>query len=115
MKLSHVAFSIYLILVLVNFPGRRAFPEDLTAQVCSRTQIAEFAREIRALGVQYAGLCCGSSSHLLRVVAEVYGRTPPASKYSPDMSQHYVFGQDASFKKYYQEGLIETVSLNNKE
>ena len=50
----------------------------------------------------------------MRVLAEGYGRSPPASKYSPDMSQHYVFGSDPSFKKYYQEGLIETVSLNNK-
>lgn len=95
--------------------GRRAFPVDLTAQVCSRTQIAEFAEAARALGVQYAGLCCGNSSHLMRVLAEGYGRSPPASQYSPDMSQHYVFGSNPSFKKYYQEGLIQTVSLNNKE
>ncbi|KAK7494841.1 hypothetical protein BaRGS_00013968 [Batillaria attramentaria] len=95
--------------------GRRAFPIDLPAHLCSRSQVWEFARACRDLGVQYAGLCCGNCSHLMRVLAEGYGRCPPACKYSPDMSQHYVFGSDPSFSKYYQEGLMHTVSHDNKD
>nr|KAG5705068.1 hypothetical protein BaRGS_018798 [Batillaria attramentaria] len=78
-------------------------------------KVWEFARACRDLGVQYAGLCCGNCSHMMRVLAEGYGRCPPACKYSPDMSQHYVFGSDPSFSKYYQEGLMHTVSHDNKD
>ncbi|KAL8584381.1 hypothetical protein ACOMHN_032001 [Nucella lapillus] len=63
--------------------GTRAFPIDLPAHLCSRTQIAEFARACRALGVQYARLCCGNCSHYMRALAKEYGRKPPASQYSP--------------------------------
>jgi betaine-homocysteine S-methyltransferase len=31
-------------------------------------------------------------------MAEALGRTPPASRYSPDMSKHAFFGTDASLK-----------------
>ncbi|XP_071142760.1 betaine--homocysteine S-methyltransferase 1-like [Mytilus edulis] len=79
--------------------GKDAFPEDLTAFHCSRTQIRKFAEEAKELGVQYVGLCCGNASHFMRIVAEVYGRTPPASKYSPDMSQHFIWG-DKNFDSY---------------
>jgi len=54
----------------------------------------EFAREAKSIGVQYVGICCGNASHYLRVLAEEYGRSPPASKFSPDMSQHYIFGEN---------------------
>ena len=50
---------------------KQAFPNDLPAQCCSRSEIEEFAKECRDLGVEYVGLCCGSCSHYLRVVAEV--------------------------------------------
>ncbi|KAK6171119.1 hypothetical protein SNE40_019375 [Patella caerulea] len=95
--------------------GKRSFPSDLTAQLCSRTQIEEFAKEAKEIGVQYVGLCCGNSSHFQRIVAEVYGRKPPSSKFSPDMSQHYVFGNKSNFSLYNQKGLLETVSQNNAE
>ncbi|KAL5013160.1 hypothetical protein ScPMuIL_007430 [Solemya velum] len=85
--------------------GKAVFPEDLPAFLCSRSQIVEFATEAKEVGVQYVGLCCGSSSHCLRVLAEVYGRQPPACKYSPDMSKHFMWGKDPHFKKYYTEGL----------
>lgn len=82
--------------------GRQAFPDDLTAFHSSRTQIQKFAEEAKELGVQYIGLCCGNASHFIRIVAEVYGRNPPASKYSPDMSQHFIWG-DKNFDSYHME------------
>ncbi|XP_067684996.1 betaine--homocysteine S-methyltransferase 1-like [Haliotis asinina] len=75
--------------------GQRAFPLDLPGQACGRTEITDFAREAKSLGVQYVGLCCGNASHYIRVVAEEYGRRPPASRYSPDMSQHSIFGKNS--------------------
>ena len=51
----------------------QAFPYNLPAQCCGRSEIEDFAKECRDLGVEYVGLCCGNSSHYLRVVAEVGG------------------------------------------
>ncbi|XP_013417875.1 betaine--homocysteine S-methyltransferase 1-like [Lingula anatina] len=62
---------------------------DLPAWQCSRTEIQEFAREARAIGIQYVGLCCGNASHYIREVAETLGRSPPASRYSPDMGARH--------------------------
>lgn len=93
--------------------GRRAFPVDLQAHLCSSTQISQFAHSIRELGVQYAGLCCGNCSQYMRALAEAYGRTPPASQYSTDMSQHYMVGSDCSFSKYYLEGVKESLGFSS--
>jgi len=49
------------------------------------------------------GICCGNQSHFIRSMAEGIGRSPPASKYSEDMSKHYAMGNHSSLKKYYTE------------
>jgi betaine-homocysteine S-methyltransferase len=64
--------------------------------MCSRYEIAEFAKDARELGVRYLGLCCGGAPHHIRSLAEALGRTPPGSRYSPDMSKHAYFGTDES-------------------
>jgi betaine-homocysteine S-methyltransferase len=79
-------------------PGGMAFPTALERFQCNRYEIAEFAREAAALGVNYLGICCGNSPHLVRSLAEALGRTPPASRYSADMSKHAYFGDDPSLK-----------------
>ncbi|KAK6175446.1 hypothetical protein SNE40_013909 [Patella caerulea] len=81
--------------------GVQAFPVDLPAYACSRSQIRQWAEEVKQLGVQYVGLCCGNASHYLREVAEVYGRKPVASKYAPDMTQHFIFGNRVDSDTYY--------------
>jgi betaine-homocysteine S-methyltransferase len=58
--------------------------------------VAGFAQEARALGVDYLGLCCGSAPHYIRSIAEAIGRMPPASRYSPDLSEHFALGDEAS-------------------
>ncbi|XP_060594809.1 betaine--homocysteine S-methyltransferase 1-like isoform X1 [Ruditapes philippinarum] len=91
----------------LTIPGskKRAFPLDLCACICSRQQIAEFAEQCKEIGVQYVGLCCGNSANMTRIVAEVYGRTPPASKYSPAMEKHFIFGDKSKFKSGFTEDL----------
>ncbi len=74
------------------------FPTALDPFVCTRYEIAEFAREAQSLGVDYFGLCCGAGPHHLRSLAEALGRTPPASAYSPDMSKHAYLGSDESLQ-----------------
>nr|KAG5706934.1 hypothetical protein BaRGS_021440 [Batillaria attramentaria] len=72
--------------------GKRLFPLDLSSAQCNRSDIREFAREARDLGIQYVGLCCGSSSFLIREVALEYGRNPPSAKYEPDIAKSFHIG-----------------------
>jgi betaine-homocysteine S-methyltransferase len=67
---------------------------DLDPFTCSRSEIAEFTRQAQALGVDYLGVCCGAGPHHIRAMAEALGRTPPASRYSADMSKHAFLGTD---------------------
>ena len=73
-------------------PGDRPFPTALDPFVCNRYELEDFAREAHALGVGYLGVCCGAGPHHIRAVAEGLGRTPPASRYSPDMTKHAFLG-----------------------
>jgi betaine-homocysteine S-methyltransferase len=66
--------------------------------MCTRYEIADFAREAYDLGVGYLGVCCGAGPHHIRGMAEALGRTPPASRYSADMSKHAFFGTDPTLK-----------------
>jgi betaine-homocysteine S-methyltransferase len=84
-------------------PGGRSFPTALDPFLCTRYEIAEFARRAWALGVRYQGVCCGAGPHHVRSMAEALGKSPPASRYSPDMSRHYALGTDARLKRQNQE------------
>ncbi|XP_071114592.1 betaine--homocysteine S-methyltransferase 1-like [Haliotis cracherodii] len=85
---------VYLSLI-DPFTGKRAFP-DVSSQLCGVAEITAFAKECKEIGVQVIGVCCGNTPAMTRAVAEVYGRTPPASKFSPFMEKHYIFGKDKS-------------------
>jgi betaine-homocysteine S-methyltransferase len=76
----------------------RPFPTGLDPFTCTRYDVAAFAREALAIGVEYLGLCCGAAPHHIRAMAEALGRRPPASRYSPDMSKHAYLGSDASLQ-----------------
>ena len=80
------------------FPDGRPFPTALDPFLCNRYEIADFAREAHAIGVSYLGVCCGNGPHLTRSMAEALGRTPPASRFSPDMSKHAFLGTDPSLR-----------------
>jgi methionine synthase I (cobalamin-dependent) len=74
------------------------FPTALEPFEATRYEVADFAQQADALGIQYLGLCCGNSPYLTRSLAEALGRTPPASRYSPDMSKHAYYGSDPLLK-----------------
>jgi betaine-homocysteine S-methyltransferase len=79
-------------------PGDRPFPTALDPFTCNRYELGEFAKAASELGVTYLGVCCGAAPHHIRSVAEALGRTPPASRYSADMSRHAFLGSDATLK-----------------
>jgi betaine-homocysteine S-methyltransferase len=79
-------------------PRDRPFPTALDPFTCNRYELGEFAKAASRLGVTYLGVCCGAAPHHIRSVAEALGRTPPASRYSADMSRHAFLGSDATLK-----------------
>jgi betaine-homocysteine S-methyltransferase len=83
--------------------GAQAFPVGLDPFTCTRGEVGEFAAAALALGVRYLGVCCGAAPHHVRAVAEAVGRTPPASRYSPDMSKHSFLGSDPAIATSYRE------------
>ena len=59
--------------------------------------------EAQDIGVSYLGVCCGAAPHHIRSMAEALGRTPPASRYTADMSKHYALGTDPTLRAENQE------------
>jgi betaine-homocysteine S-methyltransferase len=86
-----------------GLPEGRPFPTALDPFTCNRYEIAAFARAALELGVNYLGVCCGAAPHHIRSMAEALGRTPPASRYTADMSKHAYLGTDPTIKAEYQE------------
>ncbi len=80
-------------------PGGRPFPTALDPFACTRYEIADFTRAAADLGVRYLGVCCGAGPHHIRSMAEALGRTPPASRYTADMSKHAFLGTNPNLKK----------------
>jgi len=81
-------------------PSGVPFPTALDPFTCNRYEMGEFARDAYALGVHYLGVCCGAGPHHIRSVAEALGRTPEASRFSPDMSKHAFIGSDPTLKEH---------------
>jgi len=78
-----------------EFDGQ-PFPTGLDPFTCTRYDIAEFGETALGLGIRYLGVCCGAGPHHIRSLAEAVGRTPPASRYTADMSKHAYLGTDPS-------------------
>ncbi len=72
--------------------GQSAYTLGLDGFLCTRATMADFAAQAQKIGVSYIGICCGAGPHHVRAMAEALGRTTPASKYSPDLSQHSLLG-----------------------
>jgi betaine-homocysteine S-methyltransferase len=80
--------------------GFRPFPVALDPFTCTRYEIADFTRAAHDLGVRYFGVCCGAGPHHIRSMTEALGRTPPASRYTADMSKHAFLGTDRSLREH---------------
>ncbi len=83
--------------------GAPVFPVGLDPFTCTRAELGEFATAALDLGVRYLGVCCGAAPHHIRAVAEAAGQTPPASRYSPDLSKHSFLGSDPHVAQSYRE------------
>jgi betaine-homocysteine S-methyltransferase len=81
-----------------KFEGKLAFPLELDPFILTRMEMAAYAVEAKALGINYIGGCCGTGPHHVRAMAEALGRTVPNSKYSPKLDLHTIIG-DTRHKK----------------
>lgn len=81
----------------LTYKGKKVFPDNLDGFMSTCDEIGEFGSKCADLRVQYIGLCCGNSSRYFRKLAETCGRDPPASQYSSDISQSWVWGQSPGF------------------
>lgn len=100
---------------LKNPDGSTAYTLGLESFLCNRMDMAKFAIEAKEAGVNFIGICCGAGPHHVRAMAEALGRTVPASKYSPDMSQHYLFGSKKYAKKHEQDHLEHSAARFGKQ
>jgi betaine-homocysteine S-methyltransferase len=84
-------------------PDGRPFPTALDPFLANRYEMGAFTTAAAALGVNYFGICCGCAPHHVRAMAEALGRTPPASRFSADMSRHAYYGTSERISQHYQE------------
>lgn len=68
--------------------GAPSFPIGLEPFMCTRHEMATFAKQAADLGAKYIGICCGGTPYQVRAIAEALGRETEASKYSPAMELH---------------------------
>ncbi len=85
-----------------GLPDGRPFPTALDPFTCNRFEVVDFTRQAYELGVTYLGLCCGAGPHHIRAMAETLGRTPPASRFTADMSKHAFFGSEPTLREHNQ-------------
>ena len=90
----------------LQFEQGNAYPLYLDQHLYNRFDAARYAIYAKEIGVNYIGLCCGAAPHHIRSMAEALGRTVPASKYSPDMSQHGLLG-DENVVKDHEKGFLK--------
>ncbi|WP_119343745.1 homocysteine S-methyltransferase family protein [Facilibium subflavum] len=81
-------------------PHGRTFPTALDPLLCNRYEISDFAKKAYDLGVNYLGVCCGASPMLIRQVAESVGLTVEASRYSENMKNHFMYGENARLPEH---------------
>ena len=86
-----------------NAPHGRTFPTALDPLYCNRYEIRQFAEDAWKANIRYLGVCCGASPVHIREVAEAMGRKPPASRYSENMSKHFMYGTDERIPAHMQE------------
>lgn len=81
-------------------PHGRTFPTSLDPLYCNRYEIRRFAERAWELDIRYLGVCCGAAPMHIREVAEAMGRRPPASRYSENMTKHFMYGNNAQIPEH---------------
>lgn len=75
-------------------PHGRTFPTALDPLFANRYEIGAFAQEAFAMDVRYLGVCCGANPMLVRQVAEAVEKRTEASRFSENMRNHFMYGDN---------------------
>jgi betaine-homocysteine S-methyltransferase len=78
----------------VPSPHGRTFPTALDPLYANRYEIGAFAKAVHDLGINYIGVCCGASPMLVRETAEAVGKSTEASRFSENMHNHFMYGDN---------------------
>ncbi len=78
-------------------PDGNAFPVALDNLYCNRFEMAQFAKQCADKKINFVGICCGAEPHHVREMSVALGRKPISYKYYPDISRHWLHGEDESF------------------
>jgi len=85
--------------------GKSSYTVDLDEHLVGRYEVEIFGKKCQEIGINFVGLCCGNAPHYTRTLAESYGRVTEASKCSPNLSAHPVFGKKAKLKDVGKSGI----------
>ena len=66
------------------FTGTPAFPDRMDPLLVTRYEMADFARQAQALGVQFIGACCGAIGSHIREMARALGKLGQDEVWRPD-------------------------------
>ena len=84
-------------------PHGRTFPTALDPMYMNRYEVRQFAQQAWDNNIRYLGVCCGASPMLIREVAKVMGKTPPAMRYYENMDNHFMYGSSERIAEHMQE------------
>ncbi len=90
-----------------EYDGQVAFPLNLDPFVLTRFEMARYALDARAMGINFIGSCCGAAPHHIRAMAETLGRRVPNSKYAPALELHTIIGDDSHIREQDEQILCE--------
>lgn len=67
------------------FTGLKGFPDAMEPYQLTRWEMADYARDVKALGANYIGACCGAVAIHIREMARALGKpTREPSRWTPD-------------------------------
>ena len=75
------------------FTGQKGFPDQLDPYQLTRTELGDFAKRARDLGVNYIGGCCGCQGAHIRQMARALGKKPSEER---EWSKNYDQPQSAT-------------------
>jgi betaine-homocysteine S-methyltransferase len=63
-----------------DFTSLPEFPYELDPLQLSRREMGQFAKDAKAVGINYIGSCCGSVANHVREMAKALGKLPPDTR-----------------------------------